>query len=919
MSPRSTALAVAVVAATVSLACGTAKSPTEIPYNPAEHTKEYKLAAGSEDDPEAREAWFWKQRAYPTGTVPLEVHRRAVMEENGRTRALAAGEEGWTNLGPAPLRDIPYGSGSAQNSSGRALALALHPTDPRTLILGTAQGGMWKSTDRGATWRSVGEQVLPTLAVNVLRYSPADSNVIYAGTGEPNGGGGIHGAGLLRSGDGGETWELLPNRGEGWDFNFTAITGLHFDARNANTMYATTATIVPVVSPFFRTPPDMPRTGVFRSTDGGRSWTMLHAAKKHFVGSSLNVGFMDFEYGGAAAPDLMFVSEYYGGILRSTDGGATWRYVTPVKANGYGAFPAAVPQVSYSTSGSRRFALVNRIEHPPNEIDFRRPEIALSPSNPQIVYAGYDAPSLRLDFDGNGIYETSRDRRLTTSLLFKSVDGGETWRWLGTQHDGVPDYCGGQCTYDNTISVHPTNPDDVLIGGFPNYARYQGEPFADPTRLLDMPWRGMIYRTLDGGKSWVDITPHCTRLSPTSTRIDSGLPVHPCQAIDPTKVIHPDIHAIVRGPGGEIYVANDGGIYRGSIPSGTPRGKRRASTPLPPEALAGAVYQWENLNTNLSTLQFYRIASHPTDPDILLGGMQDNSCGYWNGEVWEGWGGGDGTVAFFDPLDPKFVYLGTQFAVHRHDNRGTKSFTTSAGWMTVFAGVEFTSEGETTSFVPVFALDPVEPSITYGASDRAIYRSILRGFRSTRIGPATNTDGIPTTISVSPVDHNVVWAATDRGVVYRYDIAANGTATATRLDTGLPDRYITRILAGHDSADTVYAVFSGYDANTPTTPGKVYMSTDRGATWKNISGNLPDIPATAIALDPTDANRIWIATDAAVFTTTDRGATWESVRRNMPVVAVIDLDFNPRTGNLVAATYGRGVWRMKVRAAVAAR
>ena len=73
------------------------------------------------------------------------------------------------------------------------------------------------------------------------------------------------------------------------------------------------------------------------------------------------------------------------------------------------------------------------------------------------------------------------------------------------------------------------------------------------------------------------------------------------------------------------------------------------------------------------------------------------------------------------------------------------------------------------------------------------------------------------------------------------------------------------------------------------------------------------MPATAIALDKFDANRIFIATDAAVYSTTNRGTTWQSERRNMPVVAVQDLELNTNTGYLVAATHGRGVWRMKVR------
>jgi photosystem II stability/assembly factor-like uncharacterized protein len=119
-------------------------------------------------------------------------------------------------------------------------------------------------------------------------------------------------------------------------------------------------------------------------------------------------------------------------------------------------------------------------------------------------------------------------------------------------------------------------------------------------------------------------------------------------------------------------------------------------------------------------------------------------------------------------------------------------------------------------------------------------------------------------------------------------------------------------MASPTAAGTVYALFNGYDANTPGDPGKLFVSTDFGTTWQNISGNLPDVPAAAIALDAIDPNRIWVASDAAVYSTADRGLTWQSERRNMPVVAVQDLDFNPRTGYLVAATHGRGVWRLRV-------
>ena len=873
-----------------SFACRTA--PPLPPYS-----------AGSDDDPEARRNWYWNQRTYPTGTIPVEAHQAAVRRELAETRALAGEEEAWTSLGPAPLRAIPLGNTTTHDAAGRTLAIALHPADPRTLLIGTAMGGIWKTVNGGQSFYSTGpEQTLPTLAIGVLKYRPDDPNVLYAGTGEPHGSVSMYGSGLLRSTDGGETWQQLPMRGDGWSFEYTAITGLHFDARDANTLYVTTAT---VTSSFFRTPPSLPPTGFFKSTDGGMSWRLLHAATKH-PGPSGSVGFLDLEYGGDLAPDLFFVSEYHGGILRSRDGGASFQYVTPQRSNGFGTFPERIEELAFYDSKLRQYLRLKRFDNPEATADFRRVEVAIAPSNPNVLFAGYES-SNRLDYDGNGKYESALDRALTMSLLFKSEDGGDTWRWLGTVFDGIPDYCARQCQYDNVITINPENENDILIGGMANYNQYDPEPLSVPRRITVMPWRGMVYRSLDGGRSWVDTTPHCATIKPPTATTSI---VYQCSAEDPAKVIHPDIHAIHFGKDGAIYVANDGGLYRTTVPlsaTATPSNRRRSAGKYIPGA--NIDYRWQTLNNGLATLQFYRIASHPTDPNILLGGMQDNSSGYWNGEVWEGWGGGDGTIAEFDPETPSVVYMGTQFAVHRHTKGGSKTF--DASWRFNLFDPSKVAAGETTSFVPVFTLDRVQPEILYGASDKALYRSTNYGEKFNRVNTTEVLEGTPTSISVSTADHNRVYVGTSAGRIYRYDFTGNN-AVMTGMTKGLPKRHVAQVMAAADSPNTVYAVFSGYDANTPSTPGKIFMSTDGGANWVNISANLPDVPGSAIAIDPIDPNRMWIALDTAVYSTRDRGATWVSERRNMPIVAILDLDYNRNTGFLVAATHGRGAWRMRV-------
>src|SRR4029079_15488757 len=107
----------------------------------------------------------------------------------------------------------------------------------------------------------------------------------------------------------------------------------------------------------------------------------------------------------------------------------------------------------------------------------------------------------------------------------------------------------------------------------------------------------------------------------------------------------------------------------------------------------------------------------------------------------------------FDPLDRSHVYLGAQFLVLRSDHGGAGTFI-AGGWTTIFS--DATVPGQTTSFVPVFALDPVDPRIVYGATNKGLVRSIARGSGMQRVLPATSTAGTPTSISVSPVDHDVV-------------------------------------------------------------------------------------------------------------------------------------------------------------------
>ena len=235
-----------------------------------------RFSAGVEEDPMLLDEWFWAQRAYPAGKIPMDVHDAAIHSELQRAARSpeAAAATTWTNLGPAPLHDITYSGQSQQNASGRAPAIAVNPSNANTILVGAAQGGIWKTTNGGTSFTAVSEN-MPSLAIKVIRYAPSNASIVYAGTGEPHGSTSIYGQGLLKSIDGGSTWQALPPNGSGWDFRYATISGLQVHPTDPNTLYVTTAAIHTSIDSF--NPAQAPQTGIFKSVDGGQTWTLAQS------------------------------------------------------------------------------------------------------------------------------------------------------------------------------------------------------------------------------------------------------------------------------------------------------------------------------------------------------------------------------------------------------------------------------------------------------------------------------------------------------------------------------------------------------------------------------------------------------------------------------------------------------------------
>jgi len=440
----------------------------------------------------------------------------------------------------------------------------------------------------------------------------------------------------------------------------------------------------------------------------------------------------------------------------------------------------------------------------------------------------------------------------------------------------------------------------VVVAGNANYNGYWPEPVANPTRYLEIPWRGMVYRTLNGGASWMDITQACSAYAPAGSM--NGLPLYRCTKTPTSKTTHPDVHcAFFDGPNHKIYLTNDGGLWVCSVSGDGTDGLND--------------YEWQPLNNGLSTLQFFNFGPHPTDPNKVLGGMQDNTNAFWDGASWKAWDwfGGDGTIGEYDPKEPRYVYLGCQYTLARHDNGGSA---TAGGWRVLFSGA--IGANDELPFVTILAIDPVKTNILYVGSMTGLYRSANRGDGFKRLN-GTATNGQVTAISVSLANHKLVWAGTSTGHVYVFDTKKGKVYDRTGVN--LPNRWVSGISASPGAAGGATIAFSGYDANSKDSQlggngnvGRVFRTADQGQTWTNVSGNLTganglDIPAASMAVDPANDRQMWLGTDAGVFRTSDGGQQWDSIRGNMPVVAVTALSCNRQTGFLSCATFGRGVWR----------
>ena len=407
-----------------------------------------------------RMEWFYGQRAYPQQRTPAGARLRALKQldrmlaSEGQYGTLstdasqelafdlssaAVSSTKWTLIGPKPT-ETPY---NVPIVAGRVTALAVDPMNSKVVYAGTADGGVWKTTDGGFHWTPMSDKQ-PSLAVGSIAIDPSNHSTIYVGTGEQNfSADSYFGAGILKSTNGGSTWTQIKGPFAGvfsadGKFFFGAaahIGAIAIDPENS---------LVILVAVEMDLSNNQNQTQVYRTEDGGTTWTpvMPNTPTNEVFHYGTSVLFDpsngDIAYAAVAGP-FNSCTSCSSGVYKSLDAGKTWARLTGTGTN-----------VLPSTNLGRTI-------------------LAIARSNPLTLYAS--------------IQDTNTFGLLG---LFKTTDGGANWVKLAN----TPNFCVPQCWYDQAVAVDPTNPNLIFVGGAGGGSGASG---------------GTVYRSTDGGLHWANV------------------------------------------------------------------------------------------------------------------------------------------------------------------------------------------------------------------------------------------------------------------------------------------------------------------------------------------------------------------------------------------------------------------------------
>jgi len=599
--------------------------------------------------------------------------------------------------------------------------------------------------------------------------------------------------------------------------------------------------------------------GVFKSTDGGRSWSHMGLAETHHIGRVvIHPKNPDVVYVAALGHNYTFNEER--GLFKTTDGGKTWEKILFVSEKA-GVVDVVMdplnPEILYAASWERDRKAWNNVGFGEGSGLYKTTDGGATwkrltngfPTGPYIGRIGLDVslshPNVVYALVSNQTpveVKTKEGKRTTTigAEVYRSADKGETWQKAAMKNDRLRVHSYGD------IRVSPDDPDTIYVLG---------------VNLLCSEDGGETFEKLEG--TIVHLYHH------------------------PTRALHLDQHDLWIDPGNpdRLILGNDGGIYLSND-----RGRN-----------------WLHLN-NIPAGEFYAVSVDTADPYFVYGGTQDNAALFGPGDRileeaiedhWENvwidlWGGGDSYITLVDPTDPNIIYFEQQFGDFQRKNMKTGEIRR----IRPKAGKE--EPALRYNWMSPFIISHHNPLTLYFGANK-LFKSLNRGNDWVCISPDLTTQpgperqgnvpyGTITTISESPLKPGLLYAGTDDGRVW---VTQNDGTTWVEIG----------------NLETVYVTLTGYREDDFQT--YVYASQDLGKTWRSIAANLPAEQVNVLREDPAHQNLLYIGTDqGGVYVSPDGGSSWMSLCADLPTTPVHDIAIQPRAREMVIATHGRSVFKL---------
>jgi photosystem II stability/assembly factor-like uncharacterized protein len=699
----------------------------------------------------------------------------------------------WRAIGPA-------------NMGGRISDFAVVESNPAQYYVGTATGGVFKTNNQGTTWQAVFEKeaVASTGAIAVFQKKP---ELVWLGTGEPNG-------------------------------------------RNSSAW----------------------GDGVYRSDDGGGSWTNVGLKQSASIGrivcdpnDSLTVY--------VAALGKLWGANPERGVYKTHDGGRSWSQVLKVDAN----------------TGCV--------------------DLAMDPAHPNRLYAAMYARR-RSPWSFTGVSETGG--------VFRTGDGGKSWTKCT---DGLPKRTGRI-----GLAVYAKNPDVV-------YAVVESDEGGRLSDFEETSRTGGVFRSDDAGVHWKRISPFSPRsfyfsqirVQPDdSTRIyllgtdlyvsdDAGATFRARGA----KAVHPDCHAMWIDPknGKHLLLGCDGGVNESADRAST----WRFVNNLP-------IGEFYDVATNMREpyydiyggLQDNQSWGGPSRTRFEIDNWLDDSRdghGIMN-EHWFVLGGGDGFHVAADPTNPDIVY---------YESQGGEMLRQDLSSGRERACKPSQNEGEQVfrfNWNTPFLLSPHDPTVLW-MGGQYVFRLYERGDKWERVSPdlttndpnkmATGGSGAEqhctiVALSESPAKAGVLWAGTDDGKVWVTPDAGKTWHDLTANVKGVPrGLYVSCIDASPLDPGTAWLSFDGHRSDDVSP--YVFVTHDQGKSWTSLAAGLrKDAPVVSVRGGRTNKDLVYVGTEFGMSVSLEGGRNWLPLKNGLPTVAVDDIHTQPRDLDLVVGTHGRSLY-----------